>query len=202
LSLLCQNDKFILGFFSRVFGINVALIQFGRSKAMEQYQIRLNENLTIENLFDKLSLRSWTMIQQDLKSSKLTIQSYRKLSEKIRECLECHIDRYDACGTSCLCNETTLFKPLSANWDPDFIESTDNIYQLFVETTFNQFIDEIADTLTTTLATEISFGRRDKVQTKLATVVKCVLADHIYWNSLCRVSKRAVCQPSCCSLMI
>jgi hypothetical protein len=187
---------------SEVFGTNVAFSEFGRSKAMEQYQIRINENFTIENLFDKLSLRSWTMIQKDVKPIKLTIQTYKKLSEKIREGLECHIDRYDVCGTSCFCNETTLSKPLSSDWDLDFIESTDKIYQLFVRTTFDQFIDELADTLTETLATEISFGRHDKVQTVLATVLKCVLGDYIYWNSLCRVSNRAVCQPSCCSLMI
>jgi hypothetical protein len=169
---------------------------------MEQYQIRINEDLTIENLFDKLSLRSWTMIQKDLKPAQLTIQTYIKLSEKVKEGLEPHIDRYDVCGNSCSCNETTLSKPFSNNWDPDFVKSSDKIYQLFVGSSFDQFIEDIAEDLSETLAGEISFGRHHKVQTVLATVLKCVLADYIYWNSLCRVSTMAVCQPSCCSLML
>ena len=169
---------------------------------MEQYQIRLSQNLTIDNLFDKLSLRSWMMIQNDLKPSQLSLNTYRKLSEQIKQSMECQIESYDVCGDSCFCNDVTLSKPLSTDWEPEMVDSTDKIYQLYAYPNFNGFAEEFAKDLANALKDEISFGRHEKVQTVMATVVKCVLADHIFWNSLCRVGKRAVCQPSCCSLML
>ncbi|HSE43654.1 MAG TPA: hypothetical protein VLH08_23030 [Acidobacteriota bacterium] len=169
---------------------------------MEEYQIRLSENLTIENLFDKLSLRCWTMIQKELKPQQLTIQTYRRLSERLRRNLEIHVESYDICGNSCDCNETTISKPLSPEWELDTIETSDKIFQLFVPHSFDGFIEEVADDLTESLKNAISFGKSEKVHTIVSTVLKCVLGDHIYWNSLCRASKRSACQPSCCSLML
>ena len=169
---------------------------------MEEYQIRLSENLTIQNLFDKLSLRCWTMIQNDIKPQHLTIQTYQKLAQRLRQDLEIHIDSYDICGNSCICNETTMSKPLSPEWEFDTIEASDKIFQLFVPNTFDGLIEEVADDLTQNLKDAISFRKSEKVQTILSTVLKCVLGDHIYWNSLCRAGKRSVCQPSCCSLML
>jgi hypothetical protein len=167
---------------------------------MEQYQIRLSEPLTLENLFDKLSLRSWTMIQKDLKPEHLSICTYQKLSERIRESLESRIESYEMCGDACQCNELTLFKPLSPGWD-DIIEPTDRIYQLFLVSTFDETMEQIASDVVDALKREITFGKRNKIRVVLATAIKCVLADHIFWNSLCRIRTRGNCQPSCCSLM-
>jgi hypothetical protein len=168
---------------------------------MEQYQIRLSEHMRIENLLDKLSLRSWTMIQKDLKPEHLTIHTYQKLSQRIKESLECRVEDYELCGNSCQCNELTLFKPLSPGWD-DIIEPNDRIYHLFLETTFDETMERIAGNLADALKAEIKLGKQKRIRVVLSTVIKCVLADHIFWNSLCRIRTRGNCQPSCCSLMV
>jgi hypothetical protein len=169
---------------------------------MEEYQIRLSENLTLENLYDKLSLRCWTMIQKEIKPHHLTLQTYRKLAESLQQALGIYIESNDICGNSCICNETTMSKPLSPAAELDTIETSDKIFQFFVPDSFDGLIEEVADDLTDNLKNVISFGKSEKVHTILSTVLKCVLGDYIYWNSLCRASKRSVCQPSCCSLML
>jgi hypothetical protein len=164
-----------------------------RSKAMYRYQVRLPENMTLEDLVADMTVKAWMMVNRNFDFSRHPYQFYAELQNCIISQLMQHVKTYDLCGAAAVCTNAIENKPLAWNAE-QHVQAEDCICHLILQTDLEEFIEELALKATNSIKDILLPHCEIKAFHTLQMVFRFVLADYIYFNPQCGIAK--ICESS------
>jgi hypothetical protein len=160
---------------------------------MIRYQIRLPENMTLENLVADMTVKAWMMIERNLDFSHHFKLSYSVLQNRIVSIFLEHVTTYDLCGAVEVCTQGIETMPLSEDSEIQ-TQSGDSILHLILETGLEAFLDELALKSIDSIKEVLKPQREAEVFHILRMVFRSALAEYIYYNPQCGSAK--ICESS------
>ena len=160
---------------------------------MLRYQIRLPENMTLENLVADMTVKAWMMIERNLDFSHHSKLSYSVLQNRIVSIFLENVTTFDLCGAVELCTRGIETMPLYENSKIQ-TQPEDSILHLILQTGLQEFLDELALKAIDSIKEVLKRQREVEVFQILRMVFRSALADYIYYNPQCGAAK--ICESS------
>lgn len=153
---------------------------------MVTYQLRLGKDQRLEDFVESMVKEIWDVAAAYLDPMKIQSGDFRRFENETRVALQPFIGAYDLCGSFAECADEIEGAP--------WLDYDDRIYHLNLPGTFPEFIEQLSFTSMESILhlTKPRFGVL--VYETIQEVFRRNLAQHLYYNPVCR--RIAVCRDS------
>jgi hypothetical protein len=159
---------------------------------MNRYQIRLPENMILQDLVADMTVNAWLMVHRYFIFFHPIDEAHLNFQNCIISNLTKRIKTFDMCGAVSVCNQAET-RPLRGQSEFE-VQPGDTIYHLIMEEDLDEFLNHLALEGTDSLKEILQPESEMEVFKILQMVFRFALEDYLYFNPECGSAK--VCEGS------
>lgn len=153
---------------------------------MAAYQLRMRKDWRLDDFVESIVKEIWDLTVQYLDQRKIQPDDFRRFQEETKFVLQPFIGAYDLCGSFTECADEVEGAP--------WLDYDDRIYHLTLPGTFPEFIEQLSFDSLESIGNLIEPKFGALIYETVQNVFRRNLAQHLYYNPVCR--RIAVCKDS------